>query len=144
VYWLGPWLAFHAWLSTLTLAHHTAPHIPWTEPGPRYDPARAALSGTIAVPLPAPLEALINHANYDLHQHVAFNGVPAYHAKAATQALRERLWPYMHEAPLSLKLLTNHITKWQVRACGGACVLHSFERLAAAPTVKHACGMHVV
>jgi fatty acid desaturase len=29
--WLMPWLVFHAWLSLITLVHHTAPHIPWVE-----------------------------------------------------------------------------------------------------------------
>lgn len=30
-YWLGPWLAFHAWLSVLSLVQHTGPHIAWAE-----------------------------------------------------------------------------------------------------------------
>lgn len=30
-YWLGPWLAFHAWLSVLSLVQHTGPHITWAE-----------------------------------------------------------------------------------------------------------------
>ncbi len=36
------------------------------------------------------------------------------------QALRTRLWPYMHEAPLSVRLLTNHLTRWQVSCVYGA------------------------
>jgi fatty acid desaturase len=30
-YWAGPWLAFHAWLSVLSLVQHTGPHITWAE-----------------------------------------------------------------------------------------------------------------
>lgn len=30
-WWLGPWLVFHGWLSTLSLVQHTAPHIPWAQ-----------------------------------------------------------------------------------------------------------------
>eukprot|EP00983_Pelagomonas_calceolata_P058070 1145348-Pelagomonas_calceolata.AAC.3 len=48
-------------------------------------------------------------------QHLAPDDVPYYNAKRATEGLRERLWPYMTEGKLSVKLLVNHITKWQVR-----------------------------
>jgi hypothetical protein len=30
-YWAGPWLAFHAWMSVMSLIQHTGPHIPWAE-----------------------------------------------------------------------------------------------------------------
>jgi hypothetical protein len=64
---------------------------------------------------------LLNASNATL-QHLAPDDVPYYHAKRATEALRERLWPYMTEGHLSIKLLVNHITKWQVRCCTCACV----------------------
>lgn len=28
-YWLMPWLGYHFWMSTFTVIHHTAPHIPF-------------------------------------------------------------------------------------------------------------------
>jgi hypothetical protein len=30
-WWLGPWVVFHGWMSTLSLVQHTGPHIAWTE-----------------------------------------------------------------------------------------------------------------
>lgn len=93
-HWLAPLLVFHGWLSTLTLLHHTAPQVPWRFTG-QHDLGQAIISGTVTVQMPAWLEALLNYPNYSLPQHLMFNGVPFYHAKAATQALREKLWPYM-------------------------------------------------
>ncbi|KAJ9515376.1 hypothetical protein QJQ45_016371 [Haematococcus lacustris] len=115
--WLGPWLVFHCWLSTLNLLRHTAPHIPWRARGlkPRsYDHSRAIISHTVTTPLPGWLESLLNFPNYPVPGLLLWSGVPYYHAKAATAALREKLGPYMNEAPLSIRLLTNHITKWHV------------------------------
>lgn len=28
-FWLMPWLGYHFWMSTFTVVHHTAPHIPF-------------------------------------------------------------------------------------------------------------------
>eukprot|EP00798_Chlamydomonas_sp_ICE-L_P013051 gene13051-3590_t len=85
--WLMPLLVFHVWLSTLTIVQHTAPHIPFKMAGLDYDLGQAAVSGTVTATLP----------------------------REATEQLRERLGPYMTEAPLSLKLLANIITCWQSR-----------------------------
>jgi hypothetical protein len=67
------------------------------------------------------LERLLGFQNHALPQMLAWGVIPYYHAAAATQALRSRLWPYMSEAPLTIKLLTNHITKWQVSEGGSSC-----------------------
>lgn len=67
--------------------------------------------------LPGLLEALLNYANYELPQMMA-PGLPCYNARAAYEHMRERLLPYLTEARLNLKLLANHVTKWQVREAG--------------------------
>lgn len=28
-FWLMPWIGYHFWMSTFTVVHHTAPHIPF-------------------------------------------------------------------------------------------------------------------
>lgn len=111
-----PWLVFHAWLSMLTLVQHTAPHIPWRPAGVdgTHDHSRAVVSGTVTLRLPSWLEKVLNYPNYHIPQHLGDGVVPFYNAKAATGALREKVWPYMSEAPLSAKLLVNHVTRWQV------------------------------
>ncbi|GLC38206.1 hypothetical protein PLESTB_001087900 [Pleodorina starrii] len=113
VLYLLPWLVFHFWLSTLSLVQHTAPHIPWRAEGEGYDPGRAAVCGSVTLRLPRPLELLLNDANYSLPQLLA-PGLPVWRAREAYEYARERLLPYITEAPFSIKLLTNHITKWQV------------------------------
>lgn len=116
-WWLMPWLVFHAWLSTITLCQHTAPNIPWRRDGPTggYDRTRSVISGTVTLRMPGWLEALLNYPNYHVPMHLSLDGIPFYHAKKATEAMREKLWPYMSEAHFGPKLITNHVTKWQVR-----------------------------
>ncbi|KAG1677836.1 hypothetical protein FOA52_008600 [Chlamydomonas sp. UWO 241] len=111
--WLMPWLIFHLWLSTLTLLQHTAPHVPFEPPGGSYDAAQAAVNGTVTVSLPAPLELVLNYANYHLPQHLS-GSVPFYHAKAATQAIDARLGPFLTKANLNGRLLRNLVERWQV------------------------------
>lgn len=31
-FWLMPWVGYHFWMSTFTVIHHTAPHIPFKMP----------------------------------------------------------------------------------------------------------------
>eukprot|EP00200_Dunaliella_tertiolecta_P000995 CAMPEP_0202364582 /NCGR_PEP_ID=MMETSP1126-20121109/15938_1 /ASSEMBLY_ACC=CAM_ASM_000457 /TAXON_ID=3047 /ORGANISM="Dunaliella tertiolecta, Strain CCMP1320" /LENGTH=179 /DNA_ID=CAMNT_0048959265 /DNA_START=61 /DNA_END=601 /DNA_ORIENTATION=- len=94
---------------------HTAPHIPFRPEGVSgQDLCTAIVSGTVTIRLPSWLEAVLNYPNYHMPQHLAPDDVPYYNAKRATEGLRERLWPYMTEGKLSVKLLVNHITKWQV------------------------------
>eukprot|EP00884_Botryococcus_braunii_P003617 jgi/Botrbrau1/13256/Bobra.0074s0005.2 len=45
-YWLFPWLGYHFWMSTFTVVHHTAPHIPF-KPKEEWNAAKAQLSGTV-------------------------------------------------------------------------------------------------
>ncbi|GAX75554.1 hypothetical protein CEUSTIGMA_g2997.t1 [Chlamydomonas eustigma] len=112
--WFMPWIVFHVWLSFITLLHHTAPHVPFV--GGRqqdYDAAQAILNGTVTVTLPRWLEFLINYANYHLPQHLR-NDVPFYHAKQATEAIRQKLGPYLTETKLSGRLVRNLVERWQV------------------------------
>ena len=45
-FWLVPWLGYHFWMSTFTIVHHTAPHIPF-KPHEEWNAAKAQLSGTV-------------------------------------------------------------------------------------------------
>jgi len=111
--WFMPWLVFHTWLSLLTLLQHTAPHVPFARGDGDYDVAQATLNGTITVSFPRWLEWVLNDANYHLPQHLRPD-VPFYHAREATQALRQRLGPYMSEGVMSGRLLRNVVERWQV------------------------------
>ena len=50
-YWLMPWLGYHFWMSTFTVVHHTAPHIPF-KPAGEWNAAKAQLSGTVHCDFP--------------------------------------------------------------------------------------------
>ena len=45
-FWLMPWLGYHFWMSTFTVVHHTAAHIPF-KPAGEWNAAKAQLSGTV-------------------------------------------------------------------------------------------------
>ena len=60
-FWAVPWLGYHFWMSTFTVVHHTAPHIPF-KPASEWNAAKAQLSGTVhcdypkwSVPLTSPV-----------------------------------------------------------------------------------------
>jgi hypothetical protein len=56
-YWLMPWLGYHFWMSTFTVVHHTAPHIPF-KPADEWNAAKAQLSGGCQSFLYASLQCL--------------------------------------------------------------------------------------
>ena len=45
-FWLMPWLGYHFWMSTFTVVHHTAAHIPF-KAADDWNAAKAQLSGTV-------------------------------------------------------------------------------------------------
>jgi omega-6 fatty acid desaturase (delta-12 desaturase) len=51
-FWLMPWLGYHFWMSTFTVVHHTAPHIPF-KAAEDWNAAKAQLSGTVHCNYPA-------------------------------------------------------------------------------------------
>lgn len=55
----------------------------------------------------------MNDANYHLPQHL-HGGVPFYHARAATEAIRAKLGPFMTTAHLNGRLVRALFEKWQV------------------------------
>lgn len=50
-YWLMPWLGYHFWMSTFTVVHHTAPHIPFKK-AEEWNAAKAQLGGTVHCDFP--------------------------------------------------------------------------------------------
>lgn len=50
-YWLMPWLGYHFWMSTFTVIHHTAPHIPF-KAAEKWNAAKAQLMGTVHCDFP--------------------------------------------------------------------------------------------
>lgn len=68
-FWLMPWLGYHFWMSTFTVIHHTAPHIPFKPEG-EWNPAQAQLGGTVHCNFPRWVEFLCHDINVHVPHHV--------------------------------------------------------------------------
>ena len=64
-----PRLGYHFWMSTFTVVHHTAPHIPF-KGGKDWDAAKAQLGGTVHCDFPRWVEFLC----HDISVHVPHHG----------------------------------------------------------------------
>jgi omega-3 fatty acid desaturase (delta-15 desaturase) len=90
VYYLIPYLIFVMWLDLVTFLHHTEADIPWYR-SDDWDFLKGALS-TIDRDY-----GFINTIHHDIGTHVAhhiFLGIPHYHLKAATEAVKPVLGEY--------------------------------------------------
>ena len=111
-YWLMPWLGYHFWMSTFTVVHHTAPHIPF-KPAGEWNAAKAQLSGTVHCDYPSLVEFLCHDINVHVPHHVS-SKIPWYNLRAATDSLRSNWGRYMTEASLNWTMLKNICTELHV------------------------------
>ncbi|CAG9460809.1 unnamed protein product [Pedinophyceae sp. YPF-701] len=102
-YWLMPWMGYHFWMSTFTLAHHTAPHIPFKE-AKDWNPAQAQLGGTVHCDFPRWVEFLTHDINWHVPHHVNAK-IPWYNLRKATQSLRENWGEYMNHTDFNPRML---------------------------------------
>lgn len=108
-YWLMPWLGYHFWMSTFTIVHHTAPHIPF-KAGKEWNPAKAQLSGTVHCDFPRWVEFLCHDISWHVPHHVASN-IPWYNLRRATESLRENWGDHMTEATFNPRLVKTIVTE---------------------------------
>ena len=87
-YWFMPWVGYHFWMSTFTLVHHTAPHIPFKARDDGWDAAKAQLGGTVHCEFPRWIEFLCHDISVHIPHHVSTK-IPSYHLRAAHQSLVE-------------------------------------------------------
>ncbi len=90
VYYIMPYLVFVVWLDLVTLLHHTEPDIPWYRNEDWYF-LKGALS-TIDRDY-----GIFNLIHHNIGTHVAhhiFLGIPHYHLRAATEAIKPVLGDY--------------------------------------------------
>eukprot|EP00475_Leptophrys_vorax_P025466 TRINITY_DN3567_c0_g1_i1.p1 TRINITY_DN3567_c0_g1~~TRINITY_DN3567_c0_g1_i1.p1 ORF type:complete len:476 (+),score=13.66 TRINITY_DN3567_c0_g1_i1:77-1429(+) len=103
--WLMPWLGFHFWMSTFTMVHHTAPHIPFKKPS-EWNAAQAQLGGTVHCDYPSWIEILCHDINVHIPHHVTTR-IPSYNLRLANDALRKHWGKYMNEATWNWRLMKN-------------------------------------
>eukprot|EP00871_Galdieria_phlegrea_P000841 jgi/Galph1/1758/GphlegSOOS_G446.1 len=111
-YWLVPWIVYHFWMSTFTMIHHTAPHIPfltkeeWTN-------ARASIGLTVHCDYPKWVVLLCHNINVHIPHHVSTQ-IPMYNLWKAHDALKKKWSPYMHEATFGWTLLSAIIRRCHI------------------------------
>eukprot|EP00270_Netrium_digitus_P003989 TRINITY_DN1484_c0_g1_i3.p1 TRINITY_DN1484_c0_g1~~TRINITY_DN1484_c0_g1_i3.p1 ORF type:complete len:484 (+),score=93.09 TRINITY_DN1484_c0_g1_i3:60-1454(+) len=108
-FWLMPWLGFHFWMSTFTMVHHTAPHIPFKTPK-QWNSAQAQLGGTTHCDYPAWVEVLCHDINVHIPHHVS-QKIPSYNLRTANDALRKQWGKYLNETRWSWRLMKTIFTE---------------------------------
>nr|AEK76074.1 chloroplast delta-12 fatty acid desaturase [Chlamydomonas sp. ICE-L] len=104
-FWLMPWLGYHFWMSTFTMIHHTAPHIPFKE-AKDWNAAQAQLAGTVHCNFPGWIEFLCHDINVHVPHHVS-SKIPWYNLRKATDSLRENWGEYMTECDFNWRIMKN-------------------------------------
>ncbi|KAG2492805.1 hypothetical protein HYH03_008965 [Edaphochlamys debaryana] len=111
-FWLMPWLGYHFWMSTFTVVHHTAPHIPFKK-AEDWNAAKAQLSGTVHCDYPEWVEFLTHDISWHVPHHVS-SKIPWYNLRKATDSLRSNWGDYMTEAKFNWRMVKNICTECHV------------------------------
>ena len=111
-FWLMPWLGYHFWMSTFTVVHHTAPHIPF-KPAETWNAAKAQLAGTVHCDFPAWVEFLTHDISVHVPHHVS-SAIPWYNLRRATDSLRSNWGEYMTEASFNWRMMKTIFTELHV------------------------------
>eukprot|EP00898_Chlorokybus_atmophyticus_P003319 jgi/Chlat1/3989/Chrsp26S03984 len=111
-YWVMPWLGFHFWMSTFTMVHHTAPHIPFTK-GSDWSQVKAQLGGTVHCDYPSWIETLCHDISVHVPHHLNTK-IPSYNLRPAYESLKQNWGKYMTTAEFGLPLMSTIIKKCQL------------------------------
>lgn len=107
-YWLMPWLGYHFWMSTFTMVHHTAPHIPFKSPH-EWNAAQAQLNGTVHCDYPNWIEILCHDINIHIPHHISPR-IPSYNLRAAHKSIQKNWGKYLNEASWNWRLMKTIMT----------------------------------
>jgi omega-6 fatty acid desaturase (delta-12 desaturase) len=108
-YWLMPWLGYHFWMSTFTVVHHTAPHIPF-KPASEWNAAKAQLSGTVHCDYPRWVEFLCHDISVHVPHHVN-SKIPWYNLRAANESLEKNWGEYMTSCTFNWRMMKTIFTE---------------------------------
>ncbi|KAK4781312.1 hypothetical protein SAY87_017418 [Trapa incisa] len=107
-FWLMPWLGYHFWMSTFTMVHHTAPHIPFKSTE-EWNAAQAQLNGTVHCDYPKWIEILCHDINVHIPHHIS-SRIPSYNLRAAHKSLQGNWGKYLNEATWNWRLMKTIMT----------------------------------
>lgn len=111
-FWLMPWLGYHFWMSTFTVVHHTAPHIPF-KPAATWNAAKAQLGGTVHCEYPRWVEFLCHDISVHVPHHVSTK-IPWYNLRKANESLRQNWGQYMTEGTFNWRMMKTIFTELHV------------------------------
>ncbi|MCO5593295.1 hypothetical protein L7F22_047303 [Adiantum nelumboides] len=107
-FWLIPWLGYHFWMSTFTMVHHTAPHIPFHD-AKNWSSAQAQLGGTVHCDYPRWVEVLCHDISVHIPHHIS-QKIPSYNLRLANKSLRQNWGKYLNEAQWNWRLMKTIMT----------------------------------
>ncbi|WCJ29908.1 Omega-6 fatty acid desaturase chloroplastic [Euphorbia peplus] len=107
-FWLMPWLGYHFWMSTFTMVHHTAPHIPFKSTD-EWNAAQAQLNGTVHCDYPRWIEILCHDINVHIPHHIS-SRIPSYNLRAAHRSIQENWGKYTNDATWNWRLMKTIMT----------------------------------
>ncbi|XP_074281281.1 omega-6 fatty acid desaturase, chloroplastic [Silene latifolia] len=107
-FWLMPWLGYHFWMSTFTIVHHTAPHIPFKN-SQEWNAAQAQLNGTVHCDYPRWIEILCHDINVHIPHHISPK-IPSYNLRAAQESLNENWGKHLNMAKWNWRLMKTIMT----------------------------------
>lgn len=107
-FWLMPWLGYHFWMSTFTMVHHTAPHIPFKS-SDKWNAAQAQLNGTVHCGYPRWIEILCHNINVHIPHHIS-SKIPSYNLPVAHKSIQENWGKYLNEATWNWRLMKTIMT----------------------------------
>lgn len=111
-FWLMPWLGYHFWMSTFTVIHHTAPHIPF-KPADQWNAARAQLTGTVHCDFPKWVEFLTHDISVHVPHHVS-SKIPWYNLRLAHDSLKQNWGQYMTECSFNWRMMKTIFTELHI------------------------------
>jgi len=111
-FWFVPWLIFHFWMSTFTLVHHTAPHIPFLEES-KWNDAQAALQHTVHCHYPAWIDFLCHDISVHIPHHIS-PAIPHYRLRLAYDSIKKNWGPYVQECEFGVDLIWHIISNCHI------------------------------
>lgn len=111
-FWLMPWLGYHFWMSTFTVVHHTAPHIPFKN-AKDWNAAEAQLAGSVHCDYPGWVDFLTHDIAWHVPHHVC-SKIPWYNLRKATESLRENWGEYMTECNFNWRIMKSIFTELHI------------------------------
>eukprot|EP00899_Mesostigma_viride_P024423 jgi/Mesvir1/5165/Mv15303-RA.1 len=136
-WWLIPFLGFHFWMSTFTMIHHTAPHIPF-KPPKDWNMVQAQLGGTVHCTFPWWVDFLCHDISWHVGHHLSTK-IPSYNLRAAYESLDKNWGKHINTCKWGFPLLSNILSQCNLwdDTKGGYVTIKEVEEQAKLPAASN-------